>query len=104
MRLKRRACVSYQETFAARFVDLFHGDFFHALPVFQRASVALVTWPAGEAPFNDDIFSPERPIAIAACRTKNRNDRCSDGRGKMHRARITAHDQSGSLTKRDQLF
>ena len=80
------------------------GDFRHALPMFQRASIPLVTGPASEAAFHNNVFSSEWSIAIATRRAENRNDRRSHRRRKMHRARITSDNQSGSFTKSDQLF
>src|SRR6266478_1205503 len=92
------------EAFAAGFVNVVNRDIHDALPVFEGTFVALVTRPARQPPFHDDIVSPKRSVPIAARRAEYRNDRRPRCSGKMHRTRVPAHKQLCSLAQRDKLF
>src|SRR5436189_5019356 len=69
----------------ARVVNLIHSDVLHALPVFKRALVALVTRPAGQSTLHHDVFAPEWAVAIATRRSEDGDDRRSRGGRELHR-------------------
>ena len=63
---------------AASLVNVIDGYVYEALPMLERAGVALIARPARKPPFHDDIFAAEWPIAITAGRAKNGNDGRAD--------------------------
>src|SRR5678815_310134 len=90
----RRYAVGFRKrhSLAACFIDLVHGDIDNAFPVFQGTPVAFVAGAARNSAFHHNIFSTERPVTIAAGRSKNRDDRRSCCCCEVHGTCISADE------------
>src|SRR4051812_858282 len=93
------AAIRQLQAFPAGFMDLIDRDVEQAMPVFERTAVAFITRPASQTPLDNDIFAPERSIAVAAGRSENGNDGRPYGSSKMHRSSIAADEKPCHFAK-----
>src|SRR5689334_9213434 len=96
--------LSHLQSLSAGFVDMIHGYIDHALEMFERTFVALITWTAGKSSFHDDVFATGRAIPVTARGTENGNDRRSHCSREMHRAGIAADEQLRAFAERHQFL